>query len=78
MKNIDKHAFLDVLMGGTKSIKIDDKKSNIKNENNVDKKGDKVWSVLRDDFVMGAKLKDWDKKAPEDDDSSAPEEMDSD
>lgn len=38
-----------------------------------------MWSVLRDDFVMGAKLKDWDKKnVEEEEDSSAPEIMDSD
>jgi len=37
-----------------------------------------MWSVLRDDFVMGAKLKDWDKKNVEEEDSSAPEDMDSD
>lgn len=36
-----------------------------------------VWNVLRDDFVMGTKLKDWDRKSA-DDDSSAPEDMDSD
>jgi len=36
-----------------------------------------MWSVLRDDFVMGAKLKDWDKKNIEEEDSS-PEDMDSD
>ena len=32
------------------------------------------WSILRDDFMMGAKMKDWDKK--EDDDSD--EDMDGD
>ena len=37
-----------------------------------------MWSVLRDDFVMGAKLKDWNKHDTSDEDSSAPEEMDSD
>ncbi|KAJ8673443.1 hypothetical protein QAD02_004705 [Eretmocerus hayati] len=36
-----------------------------------------IWNVLRDDFVMGAKLKDWNKESSEDE-SSAPEEMDSD
>lgn len=36
-----------------------------------------VWNVLRDDFVMGTKLKDWDRKS-EDEDSSAAEDMDSD
>lgn len=42
-------------------------------------KDDKIWGVLRDDFVMGAKLKDWDKKnTEEEEDSSAPEEIDTD
>lgn len=41
-------------------------------------KDDKIWSVLRDDFVMGAKLKDWDKKDVEEEDSSAPEDINSD
>ncbi|KAF7998149.1 hypothetical protein HCN44_009547 [Aphidius gifuensis] len=79
LKNIDKNAFLDVLMGGTKSIKVDDKQVAAKKEEIVEKKAENVWSVLRDDFAMGANLKDWDKNAPEDDDdSSAPEAMDSD
>jgi len=63
MKSIDKRAFLDVLMGGSKSIPIDDPAKCKKVEKNEDDKTDKVWSVLRDDFVMGAKLKDWDKKS---------------
>ncbi|XP_046422287.1 RRP15-like protein [Neodiprion fabricii] len=81
LKNIDKRAFLDVLMGGTKSISVD---GPVKTENQNDmqmEKGDeeKTWNVLRDDFMMGAKLKDWDKNAEDDEaDSSAPEEMDSD
>lgn len=33
--------------------------------------------MLRDDFVMGTKLKDWDRKN-QDEDSSAPENTDSD
>lgn len=52
-----------------------------KEEKRVWFKDDKTWSVLRDDFVMGAKLKDWDKKDAEEEEdlvSSAPEDMDSD
>ncbi|XP_015593660.1 RRP15-like protein isoform X2 [Cephus cinctus] len=86
LKNIDKRAFLDVLMGSTRSIPVDSpaknemKKKVITTEDEKEKeKSDKVWSVLRDDFTMGANLKDWDKKAPDEDaDSSATEEMDSD
>ncbi|KAG7204049.1 hypothetical protein KM043_001907 [Ampulex compressa] len=80
-KNIDKRAFLDVLMGGSKSITVDnDVKDESKENDDVQRQEDKVWNVLRDDFVMGAKLKDWDcKKDDEDDgDSSAPEDLDSD
>ena len=79
LKNIDKCAFLDVLMGGSKSIRVDNDVKNegqgIKKDKNKEDNG--VWNVLRDDFVMGTKLKDWDRKS-EDDDSSAPEDMDSD
>ncbi|XP_011052468.1 PREDICTED: RRP15-like protein isoform X2 [Acromyrmex echinatior] len=79
-KNINKNAFLDILMGGSKSIPID---NDVKSENSVmqtdDKNKDhKMWSVLRDNFVMGAKLKDWDKKNVEEEDSSAPEDINSD
>lgn len=80
LKNIDKNAFLDILMGGTKSTSVDNA---VKSETTVKatenkEKDEKIWSVLRDDFVMGAKLKDWDKKNAEEEDSSAPEEVDSD
>lgn len=80
LKNIDKRAFLDVLMGESQSISIDKSIECQEEEKRDDKenKEDKIWSVLRDDFVMGAKLKDWDKKQLNDEDSSAPEDIDSD
>ncbi|XP_048504993.1 RRP15-like protein [Athalia rosae] len=81
LKNIDKRVFLDVLMGGTRSIPVDGPVKSEEQENNALRKGEeneKTWDVLRDDFMMGAKLKDWDKNVEEDEDSSAPEEMDSD
>lgn len=57
LKNIDKRAFLDVLMG-EKSQRVDsDIQKNKKNESNTDT----TWSVLKEDFMMGAKMKDWDK-----------------
>ncbi|XP_077265285.1 RRP15-like protein [Temnothorax americanus] len=80
-KSIDKNSFLDVLMGGTKSIPVDNAVKSEKpvGQTNDKDKDHKMWSVLRDDFVMGAKLKDWDKKnIEEEEDSSAPEDMDSD
>lgn len=80
LKDIDKRAFLDVLMGGTKSIRVDNPKTETKKEIDApEEEGKKVWKVLRDDFVMGASLKDWDTKIPEDEDPPSPdEEIDSD
>ncbi|XP_076234481.1 RRP15-like protein isoform X2 [Calliopsis andreniformis] len=78
LKAIDKNTFLDILMGGSKSIQIDnDVKDESQETAKVKEKDNETWNVLRDDFVMGTKLKDWDRKS-KDDDSSAPEEMDSD
>ncbi|XP_032674534.1 RRP15-like protein [Odontomachus brunneus] len=80
MKNIDKNAFLDILMGKAKSISVDKTvvpEKAVESTGNKDK-DDKIWGVLRDDFVMGAKLKDWDKKNTEEETSSAPEEIDTD
>ncbi|XP_012538433.1 RRP15-like protein [Monomorium pharaonis] len=79
-KSIDKNTFLDVLMGGSKSIPVNNAVKSEKPIEQTDNKGKdhKMWNVLRDDFIMGAKLKDWDKKNVEEEDSSAPEDMDSD
>lgn len=79
LRSIDKTKFLDVLMGGSKSISVDNDVKNEEQENEkLEKKKDKeTWNVLREDFVMGTKLKDWDRKE-QDEDSSAVEDMDSD
>ncbi|XP_043788820.1 RRP15-like protein [Apis laboriosa] len=79
LRSIDKTKFLDILMGGSKSISVDNDVKNEEQENKkLEKKKDKeTWSVLREDFVMGTKLKDWDRKE-QDEDSSAVEDMDSD
>ncbi|XP_075223214.1 RRP15-like protein [Lycorma delicatula] len=54
LKSVDKRAFLDVLMGA-KSQTVPEVK---KEESKVNCE----WSVLRDDFMMSTRLKDWDKK----------------
>lgn len=79
LRSIDKTKFLDVLMGGSKSISVDNDVKNEEQENKKleKKKDNETWSVLREDFVMGTKLKDWDRKE-QDEDSSAVEDMDSD
>lgn len=70
LKNIDKRAFLDVLMG-EKSQKVDDivtQKAEPIDTHKEKKTEPSVWSVLKDDFMMSAKMKDWDKVLEESDD----------
>ncbi|XP_044263911.1 RRP15-like protein [Tribolium madens] len=59
LKSIDKRAFLDVLMGEKSQVVSD------KADNSIQKSEESTWSVLRDDFMMGAKMKDWDKELEE-------------
>ncbi|XP_030766477.1 RRP15-like protein [Sitophilus oryzae] len=61
LKNIDKRAFLDVLMG-EKSENV--QKIAATNENTSNSKKPS-WNVLRDDFMMSTKMKDWDKELEE-------------
>ncbi|XP_050299794.1 RRP15-like protein [Anthonomus grandis grandis] len=71
LKNIDKRAFLDVLMG--------EKSSNVDEE--VKKKPEKQgesWNVLRDDFLMSAKMKDWDKEVENEEESEKEMEVEED
>jgi len=66
-KNLDKNSFVQMLTGksvsqsepSAKKAKID-----VKDEENedVDKPS---WNILRDDFMLGAKMKDWDKESDE-------------
>ncbi|KAL4717904.1 hypothetical protein ACJJTC_001322 [Scirpophaga incertulas] len=62
LRKFDKRAFLDTLMGQTKSVIVDNQintmKDELKSEDNKPK-----WSALREDFMMGAKMKDWDKES---------------
>jgi len=37
-----------------------------------------AWSILRDDFMIGAKMKDWDKQTSTDIDDNLPLDRDSD
>ncbi|KAK3912621.1 RRP15-like protein [Frankliniella fusca] len=64
LKSIDKRAFLDVLMGKARSEKVEDnvriKKQEVKTESEEAEKP-ATWNVLRDNFLTGSNLKDWDK-----------------
>ncbi|XP_026743283.1 RRP15-like protein [Trichoplusia ni] len=61
LKKFDKRTFLDTLMGQSKSIIVDEATKVAKNE--VKDEDAPKWSALRDDFMMGAKMKDWDKES---------------
>ncbi|CAH2094702.1 unnamed protein product [Euphydryas editha] len=62
-KKFDKRAFLDTLMGQSKSIVVDEQTKTMKDEVKGEEKP--RWNALRDDFMMGAKMKDWDKEVEE-------------
>lgn len=61
LKSIDKRAFLDVLMG-EKSQPVDEHINKESVNTRETQKENATWSVLRDDFMMSAKMKDWDKE----------------
>ncbi|XP_073950286.1 RRP15-like protein isoform X2 [Choristoneura fumiferana] len=62
LKKFDKRAFLDTLMGQTKSIVVDQETKAAKKEVKAEEEQPR-WNALRDDFMMGAKMKDWDKES---------------
>jgi len=68
-KNLDKDAFLDVLSGKNKSVAVNNSKVSIQNGHHkkpkIEEKEDDsgTWSVLKDNFMMGAKMRDWDKES---------------
>ncbi|KAJ0173552.1 hypothetical protein K1T71_010701 [Dendrolimus kikuchii] len=64
LKKFDKRAFLDTLMGQSKSVVVDDAAKTLKDEVKDEEKP--RWSALREDFMMGAKMKDWDKESVDD------------
>ncbi|KAK9703166.1 Rrp15p [Popillia japonica] len=60
LKNVNKKAFLDMLMQ-EKSENVEEKEFGGGSDSKSAPK-EKTWNVLRDDFMIGAKLKDWDKE----------------
>ncbi|CAC5413433.1 RRP15-like protein [Mytilus coruscus] len=63
-----KGKFLDLLKGQTVSNvsnRASNMKTEIKQENVSDEEDskNKKWDILRDDYMMGAKMKDWDKES---------------
>jgi len=69
-KNIDKEGFLEVLSGSNKRKESTNEKVSSKKKAKVkaeeqDEEDTGGWSVIRDDYMLGAKMKDWDKESDE-------------
>jgi len=68
-KNIDKNKFLEVLTG--KPSNPDEppskkaKEELVKKEEPLEDDQPGGWNILRDDFMLGAKMRDWDKQSDE-------------
>lgn len=75
LRSIDKRAFLDVLMG-EKSQSVDQQIATTKNEDRTVSQ-DSTWNVLKEDFMMGGKLKDWDKELEEENVEEIEQEIES-
>jgi len=72
-KNLDKDAFLDVLSGKKNKLASSNEAVSQNGHKKVPKievkeeDDDGTWSVLKDNFMMGAKMRDWDKESDSDD-----------
>ncbi|XP_060599203.1 RRP15-like protein [Ruditapes philippinarum] len=81
MEGMTKDKFLTLLKGTSKtnvkaekpeeSVPVTIKKEESDEEDDGDNvKSGKTWNILKDDYMMGAKMKDWDKEESDDDDAS--------
>lgn len=63
-KNINKDEFLNVLSGskGKKPVS-GEADEEIKEEIKTEVKEEGTWNILKDDFMLGAKMRDWDKES---------------
>jgi len=64
-KNIDKNSFVEILTGKSISKPLGEPvakkpKTEVKDEN---EENQSTWNILRDDFMLGAKMRDWDKES---------------
>merc|ERR1719318_1801425 len=64
-KNIDKNSFVEILTGKSISKPLGEPvakkpKTEVKDENEENQSS---WNILRDDFMLGAKMRDWDKES---------------
>jgi len=73
MKSVDREGFLEMVSGQKRKAPKADSESTtgdkkVKNEvkdepDDEDEENESTWKILRDDFMMGAKMKDWDKES---------------
>ncbi|XP_072436864.1 RRP15-like protein isoform X1 [Chiloscyllium punctatum] len=79
LSSVSKKDFIDVLRGSEVNVRqglaarpVDNvKKVKVKSEDSA------AWNILRDDFMMGATMKDWDKESDEEANGDAAEKSDS-
>ncbi|XP_018422603.1 PREDICTED: RRP15-like protein [Nanorana parkeri] len=69
MSSVSKKDFIDVLRGKESKSEQQGKRESKKNV--VKSEDTSEWNILRDDFMMGASMKDWDKNS-EDGEAGAP------
>ncbi|XP_020664123.3 RRP15-like protein [Pogona vitticeps] len=64
ISSVSKRDFIDVLRGmeGTETERNIARKSLKSNQAESKSEDEPAWSILRDDFMMGASMKDWDKE----------------
>merc|ERR1711971_1298548 len=75
LKTINKANFINMLSGKAMVEQGDhepaEKRSRVEKENEEDEEGEEEekeqkqssWNILRDDFMLGAKMKDWDQES---------------
>ena len=66
-KNLDKRSFIQMVSGRSVSSEAtgDSKKSKLDSEDNQTNPTESSWNILRDDYMLGAKMKDWDRESDE-------------
>ncbi|XP_078261929.1 RRP15-like protein [Rhinoraja longicauda] len=67
LSSVSKKDFIDVLRGSSQNMQRISAGRTPKSEKQVVVKSEEVaeWNILRDDFMMGATMKDWDKESDE-------------
>jgi len=73
VKTMTKHGFLDMIKSSATGKKATEGTSNY-SSNKEESSSKPKWNALKDDFMMGSKLKDWDKESSEEEEDEAIED----